>query len=211
MINLPLQTKMCKSKLLPILLSSKQTLITFCSSNRRRQLWAVWWCYRLPIALDGDKADPICCDHVSLEGSVDGDSPGGRHHIKSPRSLFLSLPLLNTWTLSTELCFAVPLNWGSLVNDQLRSDQQGQQAGDHILSAVTGQRVIVTVTGGWPILWWDCHQSWTYESGKGCTKLMCTDCQRISMTSVTKDNLVSNQEWETHTHEKHIPIPSTKL
>ena len=38
--------------------------------------------------------------------------------------------------------------------------------------------------------------------------MICTDCQRITMTSVTKDNLVSNQDWETHTYEEHISIPS---
>ena len=96
LINLPLQTKMCKSKLLPILLSSKQTLITFCSSlgnlgNRRRQLWAVWWCYRLPIEPVGDKGwSDLLWPCVVGRGCGQGLSGWPRPHQKRP----LSIPIL---------------------------------------------------------------------------------------------------------------------
>ena len=67
------------------------------------------------------KPDPICCDHVSLEGLRTGTLRVAETTSKaSAPALFLSIPFCytqHTWTLSTEVRFAVPLNCGSLVND----------------------------------------------------------------------------------------------
>ena len=66
-------------------------------SARGRATTAVsstWWCYRLPIAPGGDKGWSDLLWPCVVGRAVDRDSPGGRDHIKSARSLFLSIPLL---------------------------------------------------------------------------------------------------------------------
>ena len=161
-----------------------QTFIPLCLSlgnlgNRRRQLWAVWWCFRLPIAPAGDKGrSDLLWPCVVGREVVDRDSPGGRDHIKSPRSLYSYPPLLNTWTLSTEVRFAVPLtlvnDWPTIGSARTTGWRPHSECGDRSPS----QRVIVTVTSASPILWRDCHQSWTliwWGYIKGWKPLICAN------------------------------------
>lgn len=80
------------------------------------------------------------------------DHLGGRNRIKSARALFLST---DTWTLSTEVWFAAPLNRDQPRKRLLYVDgislSTRTTGGDHILNAVTGrlgQRVIAAVAAG---------------------------------------------------------------
>ena len=147
------------------------------------------------------KADPICCDHVSLEGGPgcgQGLSGWPGPHQKPPLSLFLS-------TSAQYLDF---INWGTvccpfnprkrLANDRISKDN----------------RLATTFWARWQVA-----ESKSYCNGDQCfahtvTRLssvmnfnmmriykrletfdMCKLYQKIAMTN----NLRSNQAWQTHT------------
>ena len=91
---------------------------------------------------------------------------------KAPALYSYPFALLNTWTLSTEVQFAVPLNWGSLVNEWpgIRSARTTgwrphSDCGDRLTSAAQSKSYC---NGDPPILgqWGDCHQSWTYDEDR---------------------------------------------
>ena len=116
---------------------------------------------------------------------------------KAPALYSYPFALLNTRTLSTEVRFAVPLNRASLVNDwptigsaRTTGWRPHSECGDRLPS----QRVIVTVT--------DLLGPYSDETVispqlttriKKAVDILCTNCQRIAMTSATIYNLISNQ------------------